>query len=174
MNKTDLILAIMLLLGAWSGYRKGFLMALFSLAAILLGIIGGFRLMGDGVAWLTGKVDADATLLPYIAFLIIFLVIVVAVKIIGSVLRASIAQTVLGQADQILGALLGIVRYAFLISVLIWILTSIHLLIPKDWTKDSKIFPVLEKTAPFISEKVGSLFPSVEDLFHEKGTNQDI
>lgn len=165
MNKTDLIIGILLLLGAWSGYRKGFLMALFSLAAILLGIIGGFRLMGDGVVWLTGKLDADPKLLPYISFLLIFLVIVIIVKIIGSVLRASVAQTVLGQADQILGAILGIFRYAFLISVLIWIFGSIHLMPPEQWTKNSLIFPYIEKTAPFISNKVGTLFPSVEDLF---------
>lgn len=174
MNKTDLIIGILLLLGAWSGYRKGFLMALFSLAAILLGIIGGFRLMGDGVAWLTGKIDADPSLLPYISFLIIFLIIVILVKIIGSALRASIAQTVLGQADQILGAILGIIRYGFMVSVLIWIFTSINLSVPKDWTENSRLFPVIQKTAPYLSDKASVFFPSLEDLFREKAESRDI
>ncbi|MFZ9980553.1 MAG: CvpA family protein [Cyclobacteriaceae bacterium] len=165
MNRTDVILTVLLLLGAWSGYRKGFLMALFSLAAFLLGLFGAYHLMGDGVVWLGSKIEADPELMPYISFMIIFLLIVIAVKIIGSILRASIAQTVLGQADNILGAILGILRYSFMVSVVIWILTSLHFRLPEDWRKDSVMLPVVEKTAPYIAGKAGSMFPSVSDLF---------
>jgi membrane protein required for colicin V production len=167
LNKSDIVLIILLLLGAWSGYRKGFVMALFSLAAFILGIIGAFRLMGNGVAWLATKIDADPKLLPYLSFIILFILIVIAVRLLGSLLQASISKTLLGEADQILGAVLGILRYAFMISVLIWIFTSLHIHLPEDWRKNSFLLPTIEKTAPFIAEKAGALFPSVEDLFKE-------
>jgi membrane protein required for colicin V production len=165
LSKTDIILAVLLLLGAWSGYRKGFLMALFSLAAVLLGIFGAYHLMGDGVVWLGSRLDADPKLMPYISFTIIFFVIVIAVKILGSVLRASITQTILGEADSVLGAILGILRYGFMLSALLWIMTSLHLNLPEDWRKGSVMLPVIEKTAPYLAGKAGSLFPSVESLF---------
>lgn len=165
MSRTDIILAILLLLGGWSGYRKGFLMALFSLAAVLLGIFGAYHLIGDGVVWLGSRLDADPKLMPYISFTLIFVVIVIAVKILGSVLRASIAQTILGEADSVLGAILGILRYGFMLSVLLWITTSMKLNLPNDWRKDSVLLPVIEKTAPYLAGKAGSMFPSVEALF---------
>jgi membrane protein required for colicin V production len=165
LSKTDIILIVLLLLGAWSGYRKGFLMALFSLAAFLLGLFGAYHLMGDGVVWLGSKIEADPKLMPYISFMIIFLVIVIAVKIIGSILRATIAKTVLGEADNILGAILGIFRYGFMLSIVMWIMTSLHFNLPQDWRKDSVVLPVMEKTAPYIAGKAGSMFPSVGELF---------
>jgi len=149
-------------------------MALFSLAAILLGIIGAFKLMGAGVAWLANQWDVDPTILPYISFLIIFLLIVILVKFTGTLLKASISETILGEADQILGGILGIIRYAFLMSVLIWIFSSMNMNLPEAWKKDSYLLPTLEKTAPFISEKVGSFIPSVKDLFRETSSNEGI
>lgn len=167
MSKSDIVLIILLALGAWSGYRKGFLMALFSLAAFILGVIGAFRLMGDGVALLATKIDADPKLLPYIAFIVIFILIVIGVRLLGSLLQASISKTILGEADQILGAVLGTLRYAFMVSVLIWIFSSLHITLPEEWRKDSLLLPTIEKTAPFVAEKAGALFPSVEDLFKD-------
>lgn len=40
MNWVDFVIAAMVLLGAWSGYRKGFLMAFSKLASYILGFIG--------------------------------------------------------------------------------------------------------------------------------------
>lgn len=147
-------------------------MSLFSLAAILLGIIGAFKLMGAGVVWLANQWSVDPTILPYISFLIIFLLIVILVKFTGSLLKASISETILGEADQILGGILGVIRYAFLMSVLIWIFSSMDMKLPESWKKDSLLLPKLEKTAPFISERVGSLIPSVKDLFQENSSKK--
>jgi membrane protein required for colicin V production len=72
---------------------------------------------------------------------------------------------VLGEADNILGAILGIFRYGFMLSIVMWIMTSLHFNLPQDWRKDSVVLPVMEKTAPYIAGKAGSMFPSVGELF---------
>ena len=52
MSKADIIILIVVLLGAWGGYKQGFLMELISLGAIVLGIFCGFKLMGEMMLFL--------------------------------------------------------------------------------------------------------------------------
>jgi len=42
----DIILVIIILFGAVGGYREGFVMTVVSLVAVILGILGGFLLLG--------------------------------------------------------------------------------------------------------------------------------
>ena len=68
MSKADIFLLVLIALGAYSGYKEGFLMELFSLLAIVLGVFGGFKLMGEGMILLQDQFNADKTVLPYISF----------------------------------------------------------------------------------------------------------
>ena len=58
MSQADIVLGLLVLLGSWSGYKEGFLMELISLAAILLGVLCGFKLMGEGMIILEEKFNA--------------------------------------------------------------------------------------------------------------------
>ena len=164
MSKTDIILLLLLLFGAWSGYRKGFLMALFSLAAVILGILGGFKLMDVGISFLKKELDISSTILPYISFLGIFLVILIVVKIIGNVLHSMIDDTFLGKADKFMGAALGIARYIFILSVLLWICTALSVTLPDKWTKESVFMPYIVKMAPLISSQFSKIMPIFKEL----------
>ena len=46
MSGIDIALCIFILIGAYHGYKAGFLLELFSLVAVVLGVLGGFKLMG--------------------------------------------------------------------------------------------------------------------------------
>ena len=70
MNKLDIFVAVVLLWGAYRGYKNGFLMGLISLVAIVLGIFGGFKLMGEGMLLLQREFNADTSVLPYISSLL--------------------------------------------------------------------------------------------------------
>jgi len=164
LSKTDIVLLVLLLFGAWSGYRKGFLMALFSLAAIMLGILGGFKLMDLGISFLKKELDISSTILPYASFLGIFLIILIVVKLIGNILHSMIDDTFLGKADKFMGAALGIARYTFIISVLLWICTALTLTLPDHWTKGSFLLPHITKMAPFISSQFSKILPIFKEL----------
>ena len=101
MSKADIFLLVLVALGAFSGYKEGFLMELFSLVAIVLGIFGGFKLMGEGMILLRDQFNADSKVLPYISFIVIFFVIVIAVTLVGRMIKYSIDKSFLGKMDQI-------------------------------------------------------------------------
>lgn len=165
MNWIDICLAIIILLGAYGGYRDGFLMTLFSLLAIILGVLGGFKLMGKAMFLLSEKFNIDATVLPYISFFVVFILIVLVVTLIGRLIRSSIDGNFLGQVDQIVGALLGTVKIIFMVSVILWILDSMKVDIPEHWTENSWLYPKVAVFAPKVTAIIGHVIPAFRGIF---------
>ncbi|MBK7649739.1 MAG: CvpA family protein [Flammeovirgaceae bacterium] len=94
MSKFDIVIAITLLVGTILGYKRGFLLELFFLIALILGVFIGFKLMSWGVEFLAQKFNADTAVLPYISFALIFIIVVVVVNFIGGRIKSSIEQNV--------------------------------------------------------------------------------
>jgi membrane protein required for colicin V production len=161
----DFALVIVVIIGAVKGYRDGFLMELFSLLGIILGILGGFKLLGLALIFLTDHFDIDKKILPYVAFGVVFIIIVVIVTLIGRALKASIDKSFLGRVDQAAGAGLGLVKTVFLLSVALWLVSSFHYEFPEKWTKNSVILPYVEGFAPKITSWLGDLIPAFNDIF---------
>lgn len=165
MSTADIVLLVILLFGAYRGYKQGFLMELFSLVGIVLGILGGFKLMGVALIYVDRFIDVDEAWLPYVAFGVVFLLILISVVLIGKSIKASIDDSFLGRVDETAGAALGIFKSAFIISVLIWLFTSLDLSLPENWTANSYILPFINDLAPKVSSLVGSLIPPFDNLF---------
>lgn len=167
MNKLDIFFLIAVLIGAYSGYKNGFLMGLISLVAIILGILGGFKLMSLGMELLHRHFNADQSVLPYLSFILIFVLIVVAVHLIGRMIKASIDKTFLGRLDAAMGSLLGIVKTIFLISVVLWILDSLKIGPGPEWTDDSRLFPFVATFAPELAGWMAEFVPFFKEIFRQ-------
>jgi membrane protein required for colicin V production len=167
MSKIDIVLVIILAIGAFVGYRKGFLMELFYLVAILLGVLLGFRLMGVAMEYLQREFNADQAVLPYIAFLVVFMLVVIAVILLGKTVSNLVDKTFLGRVDALAGGLLGAVKYLFCASVLLWLGSSLHLELPASWTEGSFIYPLTTEFAQKISGFLGQLIPFFKETFEK-------
>lgn len=167
MSKADIFLLLLLALGAYSGYKEGFLMELFSLVAIVLGIFGGFKLMGEGMILLQDHFNADKKVLPYISFIVIFLVIVTVVTLIGRIIKKSIDKSFLGKMDQLMGLILGGFKTLFLVSVLIWIVDSLEVNLKSEWTEGSWLYPFTAQLAPKLASWTGDFIPIFKEIFHQ-------
>lgn len=140
-------------------------MELFSFAAILLGVLGAFKLMGYAMIFLTDEFDINKTILPYVAFALVFVVILIAVRLMGKILKVSIDKTFLGHLDQAAGAGLGLLKAAFLLSVSLWIIDSLDFDLPEKWTSDSWLLPRVESFAPQVTMWIGDYVPFFKDVF---------
>jgi membrane protein required for colicin V production len=166
LSKADIVFILILCLGGFLGYRRGFLMELFFLAALVLGVFIGFKLMGVGMEYLAREFNANKTVLPYLSFAIIFVVVVILVILVGRSIKNSVDKTFLGRMDSIVGAILGVLKYAFCLSVLVWLAKSFHYQFPDSWTRDSYVFPLVGGFAPRIAGFLGGFLPFFKEIFH--------
>lgn len=165
MSKADLTLSIIILVGAYNGFKDGFLIEIFSILAIFIGILFGFKLMGWAMVSLEKSFDVDAHALPYIAFATVFFIIVFAVNLLTRYLNRKVDHTYLGRADQAAGGVLGLFRSAFMLSVLLWIFHSMKFEIPEDWTADSWVLPMIADLAPTVVRGLGKIIPFFRGVF---------
>lgn len=165
MSKIDIVLALLLMLGAYLGYKRGFLAELFFVAALILGVLVGFKLTGWGVDYLHKQFNADTVFLPYISFFVIFILVVVAVIFLGDRIKHLMDDTFLGRVDSIAGAILGLVKYAFCASVILWLSHRIELRFPNSWTQGSWLYPKTLAFASSVSDFFAGFLPFFKETF---------
>jgi membrane protein required for colicin V production len=167
LSKADIVLALIIGLGAYLGYKRGFLMELFYLLAIVVGIFVGFKLMGSGMEVLQREFNADKKFLPYLSFIIIFVLVLGLTLFIGNRIKNSMDNTFLGKVDSIAGAVLGIFKYAFCISVILWLATSLKVTLPSNWISGSYLYPWVAKLAQNVSGLLGQVIPFFKEIFKQ-------
>ena len=167
MNRVDIVIAIILVVGAITGYRRGFLLELFFLLAIILGVFVGFRLMGEGVEYLSREFNADKEMLPYLSFSVIFLIVMIVVSLIGRSIKNSLDKTFLGRMDAVAGAALGVIKHAFGVSVMIWLIEAFQVSFLNGWKEESVLYPIAAKLAPTLSEYFGEFLPFFKETFKQ-------
>lgn len=126
MNYFDLIIAIPLLWGAIMGFKKGLILELASLAGLFLGIWGSMRfseMMGN---YLSEWLSISASLISLISFVLTFAIIVIAVYLLAKLIDKSLKIVSLGLLIRISGAIFGMLKYALILSVLLYTFEAIN------------------------------------------------
>lgn len=165
MSIADIAICVLIVVGAYAGYKEGFLMELFSFLALLLGVLGGFKLMGWAMLYLADHFNVDKKVLPYVAFAVVFIAIVILVRLVGNMIKLSLDKSFLGRIDQVAGGFLGVLKTAFILSVLIWLVDSLRFNFPDQWTAESWLFPKVASFAPSVTAWIGEWFPVFRDVF---------
>jgi membrane protein required for colicin V production len=165
LSTIDIVIIVIVLFGAYRGYKDGFLMGVVTLIALVLGVFGAFKLTGEGMEFLQEHFNADKDILPYLSFFLIFITIVVLVTLVGKFFRHTIDKTFLGRIDESAGALLGALKTLFMLSVVFWIVDSLKMDLPAHWTEDALVYPFTAQLAPAFAGWVAQFLPFLEDVF---------
>lgn len=165
MSKADIVILICVFIGAYQGYKDGFLMGLITMLALVLGIFGAFKLMGEGMFLLKDEFNIDTKTLPYISFFIIFVLILVGTIWLGKAIRKSIDKTFLGRVDEACGSLLGAFKTLFVLSVMLWIADSFKHAPGKEWTQGSYFYSFTAHLAPDMAGWVAGFLPFFQEIF---------
>ena len=148
MKLLDIVLLLLLALGGYRGFKRGLVLELFSLGALVLAAMGSTRLLvvalGLCAKWYHGSSGA----LPYIVFVLIFLLILITIKGIGQFFRALIKPTLLGSLDRLLGSMIGLLKWGVGTSAYLWLGEVLQINIPEAYTTHTFIFPFIKSLAP--------------------------
>ena len=165
MQVIDIIILLLLGFGAYQGYKKGLLLEIIGLLAFILAILGGFKLLHWGVQILNQYMDSYNQFVPFIAFIVIFVGILILVNLLGKLLKKVIDMTIIGSLDNLGGALLGLAKWAFGLSVVLLIFETMQIDFLMDQSGSSFMIPIIAPVAPAVFDFFNDYFPFLKQLF---------
>lgn len=165
MSLTDVVLLALLLIGGYRGYKKGLLREVIAILALIIGVIAGLMFLVEGSAFLSQVIHTYSPVLSIISFFLIFFCTVILITLLGRVIKTVIDLTPLGYLDGIVGGLLGLLKWAFVISLGLWFLNMADMNI--EPAEESQLYSKIKFFAPVVIEKVKGWFPVLEDLIRK-------
>jgi membrane protein required for colicin V production len=153
MNYFDIIFLVLFIWSAYRGIKKGFIVMAASLAALILGIWGAVRFSYFTFNFLSTHFELKTQYLSLIAFAITFVVIVIIVHLIARLIEKLVEAVALGFLNKIAGLLFGLIKTAFILSVVLVIINTIDEklpFIPEEHKNNSLLYKPLSKLVPAI------------------------
>lgn len=160
----DIFLALPILWGAFQGFRKGLLLELVSLVALVLAILGGLKLLDTALPVMEGFIGDAHGLLPYVTFLVVFVGIILLIHLGGLLLKKVIDFTPFGLFDNVLGSILGALKWCVALSLLLYVSDMAGISISKNTAEASMVYPVVLKTTPYALDILSYVLPFVKSL----------
>ncbi len=124
MNILDLLLIIPLVYAGYKGFRKGFIVELFTFLALFVGIYAGIHLTDAVTRWMKTSLGWESSLLPALAFTILFLGLGAMIYFAGKAIEQALRMAQLSTLNKSAGAVFGAVKMAFFLSMALLILSA--------------------------------------------------
>lgn len=153
MNTVDIILSLVLLYGLVRGFFRGLLAELASLVGIVAGIYGAVHFSHFLGEFLSEIVDWKVQYINLISFAITFILIVFLISLAGKMLTKIAAFAALGIVNKLLGGVFGLIKSAFVASVIIMFFkaTNERIEIVEDKTlEESILYQPVASIAPIV------------------------
>lgn len=146
MNILDIILIIPLLYGTWRAFTKGFIMALFTILALLIGLYAAFHFSDKFSNFISAQTDSMPEYLPAFSFLILFLLVGASIYFGGKALEQVIKIAQLSLVNKLLGAVLGLIKWAYFVGSILIFIDAVDLkqqFLSKELKSKSIIYPLV-------------------------------
>ena len=153
MNTFDIIIIVLLLIGAVRGFMKGFVYEIAILGSLFLGIYAAFKLAYLAQPTLRKLGNMDPHLLAVLSFILMFLLVVVGIYFLAKLFTSLVDKAGLGVFNKLMGAVFGILKFAFIISILIYFFNHFnekHHYISPEKQSSSKLYLPVAGFAPAV------------------------
>jgi membrane protein required for colicin V production len=172
MNYLDLIICIPLVWGLYKGFTKGLIVEAATFIAFGLGVWGGIHFSDYVAKIVVEKFNWHSPYLPIVSFAITFLGIVILIYFIAKLIQRLVEGMALGALNKIGGALFGALKFALVMSVVIFMIDAVEKSYPTVSFKtkeESLLYKPVGKIAPMLipalsKSKMNSLFPKTDTV----------
>lgn len=159
MNFIDLLILVPLLLAAWKGFKRGFIIEIFIVLALLVGIYCGIHFSDYTSELIKDKLNVSSIYLPLISFALTFIVIAVGIYFTGKMLEKVIKIAQLSLLNKLGGVFFSVVKTLYFMSTLFLLIASVQEkteLIPTATLNESLLYAPVSKlslaTIPYLKE----------------------
>ncbi len=156
MNYFDIVVGLILAFALFKGFKNGLIIELASLIALVLGLLGAIKFSDITAQFLSQYIQSDY--IGLMAFIATFILIVIGVHLVAKVVDKLVSAIALGPVNRILGALFSLLKYAFILSVLVAVING--------FDRDSKLLSKDMKAKSFLYQPISSIAPLVFPYLH--------
>ena len=162
----DIIAIVLLAMAVFKGWRRGLIIAVFSIIAFIIGIAAAMKLSVVVAGYLSDSINVSAQWLPVLSFAIVFIGVVLLVRLGANLLERTVEMTLLGWVNKLGGIILYVLLYLFGFSVLLFFAKQLQL-INENTVSASVTWPILEPWGPWVLNSFSKLVPVFKDMFSE-------
>jgi len=148
-NFIDILIFLPLIYGGWRGFRKGFIVEIFTLLALLVGVYAGIHLADKMTVLLRDSFSVSWKYLPTASFIIVFLLVGAMVFFLGKLVERVIDFTGLKLLNKLAGLFFGLVKFLYIISII--------LLIEESFQVQGEVLPAEAKSKSLLYKPVKNL-----------------
>ncbi len=162
----DIAFLLVMIIAVFKGFSKGFVVGIFSFIAFIIGLAAALKLSAVVAQHLQTASGVSGKWMPFLAFSLVFIVVVLLVNIGAKIIRKTISMAMLGGLDRLAGILLYIIIYTIIFSVLLFFAEKMALLKPET-IEASKVYGFVAPWGPAVINNLGKIIPVFKDLFME-------
>ncbi len=162
----DIIFLIVTVFAIYKGISRGFIVAVFSLLAFIIGVAVALKLSATVATHLHEKMNLSGSWLPILSFLVVFVAVVLVVRWGAALVKKAASILFLGWIDALAGILLYVLLYLMVFSVILFFATRIHLITPEVQAA-SKTYSYIEPFGPKVMSFVGKVLPFFNNMFSD-------
>ena len=176
-NHWDIMLSIPIVFAAWKGFRKGLIIELASIAALIAGIYVAANFSELVANLMKEWFDLEGTWTSYVAFIATFCAVVFGVYALAKVVERAVNMVSLKLANKLAGLLFGTSKMVLILSIILNLISWFDQLVPimqKSSPEKSLLFEPVLKAGPTVlpilteSDWMGKAEEIAAPLFEEE------
>jgi membrane protein required for colicin V production len=161
----DIFFYIILFLAIVRGWRKGLILAVFSLVCGLIGLAAAVKLSAVLAVHMKSDLHITSRWLPVIAFILVFVLVILIVSWAGKLFEKLIKWALLEWINKLGGILLFLVLYLAIYSIILFYGTEMGV-ISKRTTDESHFYQMLAPFGPAVIRFITRFIPFGQDMFN--------
>jgi membrane protein required for colicin V production len=160
----DILFYIIIMLAIIHGWRKGLILALFSTVCGLIGLAAAVKLSAVIAMHMKSDLHITSRWLPLIAFILVFVLVIVVIMWAAGVLDKLIKWVLLEWLNKLGGILLFLLLYLSVYSVILFYGTRTHI-ISKQAVEQSHDYSLIAPFGPAVIRFITGFLPFGQDMF---------
>lgn len=154
MNIIDIVLGVILIFAFYKGLTKGLFATLASLVGLIAGVYGAIYFSHYAANYLVEITDWTEETINLASFAITFLIILIAVSLVGKALTKIADFAALGLLNKLLGGVFNALKIAFIVSVIFMFINASKnmsgLIISEEKKESSILYEPVAMLAPLL------------------------
>jgi membrane protein required for colicin V production len=160
----DILFLLFMVIAVYKGLRQGLIIAVFSGMAYVAGLAAAIKLSATVASWLKDSINGSARWLPVLAFIAVFLGVVLLVRWGGRLAGGAIDMAMMGWLNKLAGVLLYAILYTIVFSVLLFYAVQVKIL-SAHTLSSSVVYPFIRPWGRVVIDGFARLLPFFEGMF---------